>query len=717
VYGRCSELLSFAASDDGEVFIAHCLRLVLGELRLQLGDSVVRSLLPFIATSRTGVLDSDAEALVDRTEAQNAVALARRLRRILDVSEGRLRITGNVGGRRGGSRGTISGEMLARAGAELLRGSTLQQLHAEVATKYGRLQLDVGIRDFVWHCVESREESSLRKAARACMNAAHLARWTRVAPLSEIEEDFRALESAVDLLANGRQLRQQLARWRNFVRSAFERLRDPALDPWQTAHLDDVIPRALAARRTRFTTLVTKPRGASDVSSGRLCAMPDVSNMRFTRAGSDLLMQRAGLIESFDPVSGIVRMSDARAWRQAIPAQRLQRKLRRKRRAPAVTTSFTIDTRFAEPIVHTPRGLRAIPVCADLLAIRSDARMAAVLRDESGVLTCWELAQLASLPPAHELGVFELRKAAELPLPMGASTPPSTIEIVSWGFDGKRVAYDKGGSVMLQQQVARGAIWRVTPSALGLFLATNKGVIREEDGLQLTRDAAGDIAAHASGKVLAVARETELDRIELFDLSSLERHEGASSLGWIDLPAGRRHGFRALHWLDAERLLIGMMEPDGAEGSVGCWNVVTRRWDWMNELEEHEGLSLVMGMDVAAGGDGVFALTLPLVSNVLVSKVPVGDGNSATTHAALAVHDSGGMLHRVDFSPCGERLTTTDRHGFLEVWRLKPTPMLETRVALPMGALTGYCNLGSSFVLATEGGRILKYELHDCPRD
>jgi hypothetical protein len=159
------------------------------------------------------------------------------------------------------------------------------------------------------------------------------------------------------------------------------------------------------------------------------------------------------------------------------------------------------------------------------------------------------------------------------------------------------------------------------------------------------------------------------------------------------------------------------MEPDGAEGSVGCWNVVTRRWDWMNELEEHEGLSLVMGMDVAAGGDGVFALTLPLVSNVLVSKVPVGDGNSATTHAALAVHDSGGMLHRVDFSPCGERLTTTDRHGFLEVWRLKPTPMLETRVALPMGALTGYCNLGSSFVLATEGGRIMKYELHDCPRD
>ena len=91
--------------------------------------------------------------------------------------------------------------------------------------------------------------------------------------------------------------------------------------------------------------------------------------------------------------------------------------------------------------------------------------------------------------------------------------------------------------------------------------------------------------------------------------------------------------------------------------------------------------------------------------------VLVLDCAGGETIAELAIHDSGGLLHRVDLSPEGKRLTTTDRNGFLEIWRLRPAPALEARVALPTGALTASMNLGSAFVLATEGGRIVKLEL------
>jgi hypothetical protein len=505
-------------------------------------------------------------------------------------------------------------------------------------------------------------------------------------------------------------LARSLRRWRDFVRGTFDRLRDPALDPWQTAHLEHMVATGVAARRTRFAALVSVARGSEALTAGRLGVIAEVSRMRFKRSGGALLIERAGLLESFEPEDGTLRIADSDMWRRAVPATQLRRTLRRRKGAVCAVGGTLVETDLGEPIVHTTRGIRAIPTCADALAVRVDGSIGAVLRDESEILSCWRLAELEALPPAHEYGVFELRPSSIKGKSAGPETPAARAlvpeEIVSWGFDGQRIEHDRLGRMVRHRKVSQGAIWRVTQSAVGLLLATSKSVIREHDGLQILAGAVGDIAAHADGTILAVANESELECIELLDLAPLLRAERARPFGQIALPKGFRHGFRALHWIDARRLLVGMMKDGEPQGGIGCWNVELGRWAWRNMFEEHENLSLVMGVDLASARPEKVAITLPLVSKAIVL-----DCESGNTVAALPIHESGSLLHRVDFSPQADQLTTTDRNGLFEIWRLEPGSVLETRVALPFGALTACSNLGSSFVFATEGGRLIRLEL------
>jgi hypothetical protein len=704
---RCASLFGLAHAVGPNGFAEHCLGQVLNELRSQLGERVVRGLLPFIATSRTGLLDSDCEALGAPKDGAGSIALARRLRRILDVSEGRLRIVGSGDRDRTRQGVSVSAEMLVRAGADLLHGSTLRQLHAEVASKFQRSRLEVGVRDFVWHAVESGRPELLDRAFRACVDPDHLARWARCAPCSEIVDDFSLLENAVRGLPRAAQMVPALRRWRDFVRGAFDRLRDTALDPWQTAHLEDLVTKAVAVRRTRFAALVSASHGTASLTAGRLGVIAEVARMRFERSGVELLVERASLLESYEPESGTLRIADSGMWRRATSALVLRRSLRRRKQGACSVGGITVETDLGEPIVHIGRGAKAIPVCADALAVRADGGVGAALRNESGILSCWRLADLAALPPIHERGVLEIRRASGDGRSGGASSlarSASAVETVTWGFDGQRIEHDRRGRVVGRRRASRSAIWRVTQSAEGLILAGRSGVFREHDGQQVVAGAVGDIAAHPDGTVLAVARESDLERIELVDLSPSAG--AAAAIGHIMLPSGMRHGFRALHWIDPCRLLVGMMEPEGCTGQVGCWSIANRQWVWMNKFDDHAQVSLVMGLDLARTKAGVVAATLPLASKVLLLDHAAGN-----VIAELPIHDSNGMLHRVDFSPEGDRLTTTDRNGFFEIWRLQPDPMLEARVALPMGAFTAYLNLGASFVVATEGGRVMRLEL------
>jgi WD40 repeat protein len=155
-----------------------------------------------------------------------------------------------------------------------------------------------------------------------------------------------------------------------------------------------------------------------------------------------------------------------------------------------------------------------------------------------------------------------------------------------------------------------------------------------------------------------------------------------------------------------------MCEEDGPQGRLRCWNLRTRKWRWINSLHDYGIESMVMGCDVWRGRCAVISATLPLHDKSLLIE-----GSSGRLLHELSIHNSGGLIHRTDFAPGGQSFMTTDRHGFCEYWDIGGKPNLGVRVALPVGAVMAYCNLGSSFVLATEGGRIMKFELHDCPRD
>ena len=212
-----------------------------------------------------------------------------------------------------------------------------------------------------------------------------------------------------------------------------------------------------------------------------------------------------------------------------------------------------------------------------------------------------------------------------------------------------------------------------------------------------------DIAIRPDGQVVALADDAEIRRVTLLDLV------GGGAARTIALPRGYRHSFRSMHWLDADRLVIGMMQVNGVRGRVGCFDVRARGWAWMASLDEFGAESQVMALDVHRSGGGVVAAVVNLANEVVLLA-----GTDGRRIGSIKVQRDG-MIHTVSISPSGQDLAIVDRYGYCELWRVQPIQELLARFAMPIGAFTATCQDGDAFAIGTEGGRVLRLAIRRSP--
>lgn len=242
----------------------------------------------------------------------------------------------------------------------------------------------------------------------------------------------------------------------------------------------------------------------------------------------------------------------------------------------------------------------------------------------------------------------------------------------------------------------------MTESGRGRILGTHVGITEERTGRVLLRGAVGDIAAHATGEVLAIASESRLRSIDLVDAGSLVADGIVRSRGSIAIPDGMRHGFRALGWTSPTELVVGMAELEGPAGQIGCWDTRTGSWKWRDTLDDFPCESHVFGVDIGHGQPGLIAVLLHLASTVLI--LSAADGKRV---ASMRIHESGGMLHMVSIDAAGESVAVMDDKGYCEIGRIGASGTCELRFALPFGGLWSFLNLGRGVLLGTEGGRVI----------
>lgn len=676
-------LVRASASDGFRALTRQLLR----RLSRDLGTDAVAGTLPLIVATRSGLLDSDIEAASEPGSAWRAVAVARRLRRVLDVNEGRIRVTDPPPKVSTLDRSADARELIIEAAQDVLGVTSLREIHAQVADRYGRMRgIAVADRDLVWHWLSSGSDAGIREAARLCMDPGHLARWTAVAPASEIDADMRAV--ADDL--SDRALAADAAavdRWRGFVRSAAHHLRDPALCPWQTALLAGVVGADVAMRHAHFPDLAVPAANAGLLRQGCLGTFDHVTRVRAEHGTPRLLGERHGLLETLDPRRGDAAIAHAKSWRDARPPVPARQGMTLD---AGIGGKFRVLIGHGEPVVHSADGVRSIPQSTDSLLAIDASDWCAAHAEDGGLLTCWSLPELAATPPAHDMPMMEMH--------------PMDERVVTWGFDGNRVEHDRDGAPVGIRRVAEGPIWRVERSQGMTLLGGRFGVRRESDGMHLVRGAVGDMALSPGGTFLAIAFESRLHELSIFELGG---HGGKPSFaGRIPLPGGMRHGFRALHWLSDDALAVGMMEDGGPDGRIGCWDRMARRWAWIDRLRDFGNDRQPMALDVHRSGDGLVVGALHLASSVALVR-----GTDGARLGQLCIHDSGGMLHVVSLSGDGRTLAALDRHGFCELWELVPEPKLRVRMALPYGALMALCNTGRGIAVATECGRVIRLSI------
>jgi hypothetical protein len=705
---RAARMLDFASLASPVSTVGEFLSQLFPQLERDLGREAVHAVVPFISTTRTGLLDHEIEQIVPASMSWRAVAIARRLRRILDVSEGRIRV---VGGHRSSPEDVsafLTGPMLARAAMGDHGVASFQRLHARVADRYGKLPaLAVCARDLIWHLVQAGDKRSIARAAALGSDPAHLHRWTQAASPSEIDADYIELIEAMTVGELAAPAIERIASWRVFARGAYERLRDPALDPWQTACMEGMVSAKMAARRTRFNMLAVPELNPSSLFAGRIGVVPDVTRCRLRGSDSMFLIERMRVLERFDPVSGLVQLASILDWRSAQKARSISQGIGHSRviRTPlraGRARDIEIWSHRAEPIVLGPQGQRAIPQCADSIVAACGSDLCGLLLGDTSVFACWDLTKLRAAPAPHDLAPIEMRDAARVLSFEGLPAQMGAFRAASWGVDGHRILFSMNTTAMRRDRVAGGMLWRLTECSRGRLLGTHHGIVEERTGRLLLKGAVGDIAAHGSGSVLAVARESRLHEIDLLDIDALIAGRAARSAGAIQLPRGMRHGFRALHWVSPTELVIGMCEPEGPEGQIGCWDIRTGAWKWRELLSDFPHESQVMGMEISNGPAKLVAASIHLASTVLVLHAHDG-----TRKAALRIHDSGGMLHMVSIDAAGDTVATIDRNGYCEMWSMTDPSACTLRIALPFGALTSFLNLGLGVLLGTEGGRVL----------
>lgn len=662
-------------------------RQLLRRLSRDLGTDAVAGTLPLLVATRSGVLDSDIEAASEPGSAWRAVAVARRLRRVLDVNEGRIRVTDPPRQVSTLDPDTDTRRLIIEAAQEVLGVTSLREIHAQVADRYGMIRgIAVADRDLVWHRLSSGSDAGIREAARLCMDPGHLARWTAVAPASEIDADMRAVS---DDLAD-RTLASDAAavdRWRGFVRSAAHHLRDPSLCPWQTALLAGMVGAGAAVRHARFPDLAVPRADAALLRHGCLGTFDHVTRVRAERGTSRLLGERHGLLEALDPRRGDVAIAHAKGWRDARPPVPARQGIAFD---AGISGGFRVSVGHGEPVVRSSRGVRSIPQSTDSLFAIDATDWCAAHAEEGGLLTCWSLRDLAAKPPAHNMPLLEMRTMNG--------------RFITWGFDGNRIEHDGDGVALDTRLVAEGPIWRVERAPGMTLLGGQFGVRRESDGATLTTGAVGDIALSPSGKFLAVAFESGRHELSIFALGGPDAPLGAPAR--VPLPARLRHGFRALHWLSDDALVVGMQEDGGPDGRIGCWNRTGRAWTWMDRLGDFGDDRQPMALDVHRAGEGLVVGALHLASTVVLIR-----GTDGARIGNLRIHDSGGMLHVVSLSADGRSLAALDRNGFCELWQLEPAPKLRIRMALPYGALMALCNTATDIAVATECGRVMQLSI------
>ena len=426
---------------------------------------------------------------------------------------------------------------------------------------------------------------------------------------------------------------------------------------------------------------------AALLRQGCLGTFDHVTRVRAERGTPRLLVERHGLLETLDPRRGDTTIAHAARWRDA------------RRPTPArrgmtldvgIDGEFRVSIGYGEPMVRSAGGVRSIPQSSDAIVAIDGTDLCAAHAGEPALLTCWSLGQLAATPPAHDMPLLEMR--------------PADGTLVTWGFDGNRIEHDGNGATSAVRRVAPAPIWRVERSQGMTLLGGRFGVRRESDGMHLVRGAVGDMALSPGGTFLAVAFESRLHELSIFELGG---HGGKPSpAGRIPLPGGLRHGFRALHWLSDDALAVGMMEDGGPDGRIGCWDRMARRWAWIDRLRDFGNGRQPMALDVHRSGDGLVVGALHLASSVALVR-----GTDGARLGQLRIHDSGGMLHVVSLSGDGRTLAALDRHGFCELWELAPEPTLRVRMALPYGALMALCNTGRGIAVATECGRVIRLSI------
>jgi hypothetical protein len=668
------------------------------------GREAARDIVPVIICTRTGVADADVEKLVDPGLRDRAVGVCHRMRRILDVTEGRIRCaTGAVA-----DMGTkdpdpiLSRSDIARAASEVIGLGTLRQLHAAVASRYETLpRLAVGVRDRVWHLLQSGTPEGRTRAVRYCTSPAHLGVWTRTAPPSEIDGDFAQLIEAVS--KDSPDDARLLTSWRSFVRGSFGLLRDESLDPWQTALLAGMVDEGDAVANTRFARVLVPSGPWFGSRDGCIGSLDQVTRMRLVADRDRLLVEHRGILEQFDPHSGDRRMARGRDW-MAIPrAHRATPVGLAASKSRAITAGedgdVTIAVGSGEPLVRSNRGLHAIPQRADRILAAAGSNLVTTLVEELDRIHCWDLAKLDAAPATHRGAVTEMRMdPADR---RGESTTPAAIH--SWSLDGTKAVHVAGAAAEVKR-VSKARIWRTESAGPVTLLATHVGLLREQDGSRIRRGPVSDIAVHPDGRLVAFAHEAELRHITLLDLVT------STVARTIALPRSYRHSFRSMRWLDSDCLIIGMMQVRGTRGLVGCFDVRAHRWAWKASLDEFGSESQVMALDLHRSAEGLVAAVMNLANEVVLLE-----GVKGNRRGSIAVQRRDAMIHTVSMSPSGDCVAVVDRHGYCELWQVHPIQQLLARFAMPLGALTATCQDGELFAIGTEGGRVLRLAIRRSP--
>lgn len=209
--------------------------------------------------------------------------------------------------------------------------------------------------------------------------------------------------------------------------------------------------------------------------------------------------------------------------------------------------------------------------------------------------------------------------------------------------------------------------------------------------------AVGDLSANPSGSRIALARESGLHEIAVIET------DGAREIP-IPLPDGMRHGWRALHWIDDDRIVVGTMELEGPGGWIGYRSMSECRWIWEERFPDFGGESQVMAMDVHRGTSSLVAAAINLANAIMLL-----DAGSGVRLGRIVIHDTGAMMHMIAFDSRGARIASIDRAGFCEVWDIAREPQMLVRFALSLGALTSFLFREDETVLGTEGGRLLRF--------